>query len=61
MLELTGDFARSKATATDKDLAELTPEELGVMIEVWEAERARVKGTGSAAVKVIEGKKENKE
>ena len=42
VLELSGDFARSKATSTDKDLAELTPEELGGMIETWEHERKRV-------------------
>jgi hypothetical protein len=52
VLELSGDFARAKNTATDKDLAELTPEELGGMIEVWEAERAKVKK--SSSIKVVE-------
>ena len=42
VLELSGDFARSKATATDKDLAELTPDELSGLIDSWEAERSRV-------------------
>lgn len=42
VLELSGDFARSKAQATDKDLAELTPDELSGMIDSWEAERVRV-------------------
>jgi hypothetical protein len=42
VLELSGDFARSKAQATDKDLAELTPDELSSMIDSWEAERVRV-------------------
>jgi len=42
VLELSGDFARSKAAATDKDLAELTPDELSGMIDSWEAERERV-------------------
>tara|TARA_R100000656_G_scaffold102142_1_gene74341 strand:- start:2757 stop:3227 length:471 start_codon:yes stop_codon:yes gene_type:complete len=61
VLELSGDFARSKATATDKELAELTPEELGSMIESWEQERKRVTGgAGQGAVKIIEGQAINK-
>ena len=50
VLELSGDFARSKAAATDKDLAELTPEELGSMIETWEQERKRVAGGETVVV-----------
>ena len=62
VLELSGDFARSKATATDKELAELTPEELSSMIESWEQERKRVEGgAGKAAGKIIEGRTINKE
>ena len=62
VLELSGDFARSKSQATDKELAELTPDELSGMIESWEQERKRVEqGTGKAAVKVIEGRTINKE
>ena len=52
VLELSGDFARAKNTATDKDLAELTPEELSGMIGAWEEERAKVKSSGT--VKVVE-------
>ena len=42
VLELSGDFARSKATSSDKELAELTPDELSSLIDNWESERARV-------------------
>ena len=52
VLELSGDFARAKNTSTDKDLAELTPEELSGMIGAWEEERAKVKSSGT--VKVVE-------
>jgi hypothetical protein len=55
VLELSGDFARSKAAATDKDLAELTPEELGSMIETWEQERKRVAGGETVVVSQGQG------
>ena len=59
VLELSGDFARSKATATDKDLAELTPDELSGLIDSWEAERSRVaKNVSDKDVHVIPGQTE---
>ena len=59
VLELSGDFARSKATATDKDLAELTPDELSGLIDSWEAERSRVaKKVNDNDVHVIPGQHE---
>ena len=59
VLELSGDFARSKATATDKDLAELTPDELSGLIDSWEAERSRVaKKVNDNDVRVIPGQTE---
>ena len=54
VLELSGDFARSKAQATDKDLAELTPDELSGMIDSWEAERVRVAAQKTSPVVVIQ-------
>jgi len=50
VLELSGDFARSKAYSTDKDLADLTPDELSSMIDSWEAERVRVAKKVAAVV-----------
>ena len=54
VLELSGDFARSKAQATDKDLAELTPDELSGLIDSWEAERVRVAAQKTSPVVVIQ-------